>query len=522
MNVLLVDDQINILSGLVSGLDWDALGITSVKTATNSFQAKAILEKEPVDVLLCDIEMPGENGLALLRWARNQNMNFVCVFLTSHADFMYAKEAMSLNCFDYILQPARYEDIQATIAKAIARVKKDKAEKKLEQYGIIAQIHAPGLFQNLFSDWASGKVLSISTLCNSLRQLGHNVQPEDNCMIILGHILRWHSAPWHTEEWVFTMNNIITEVYETNHFGILSFTIDSTSMGWLVYSLSGHFYDPGSIMEPLNCGYSVISAHMRCDLAFYCSPVAPLKQINVQSEKLFRAKKDNVLPKSGVFTADGSTEPFLSKCISNIQVRRWGELLAKKEGPTAREEIFRFFDEASARGLIDYEFLHIFWIQFQQITLNALWTLGWDVSKMLPLLEHGEKTHFLSEMLQVVSEVTDCFRCDQLHSIHEQNIVERTKRYLEDNIDLPLSARDVADALFINTDYLSRQLKKECGLTLKEFIIKCKMKSAQSMLRTTSLPVSVIASKLGYDNFSYFSQVYRRVMGISPTDERQN
>lgn len=153
MTVLLVDDQISILSGLMSGLDWDALGITSVRTAGNAIQAREILEKERIDVLLCDIEMPGENGLSLLRWARRQGMDFVCIFLTSHADFMYAKEAIKLNCFDYILQPARYEDIQSTVAKAIQRVKKEHAEKELEQYGTLAKLHTPGLLQNLFSDW---------------------------------------------------------------------------------------------------------------------------------------------------------------------------------------------------------------------------------------------------------------------------------------------------------------------------------------------------------------------------------
>ena len=111
MTVLLVDDQIRVLSGLISVLDWDTLGVTSIRTASSAAQAKEILSQEPVDILLCDIEMPGENGLSLLRWARSKGMDLVCVFLTSHADFLYAKEAIQLGCFDYILQPARYEDI---------------------------------------------------------------------------------------------------------------------------------------------------------------------------------------------------------------------------------------------------------------------------------------------------------------------------------------------------------------------------------------------------------------------------
>ena len=161
MNVLLVDDQIRVLSGLISGLDWDTLGVTSIRTASSAAQAKSTFLETQVDILLCDIEMPVENGLSLLRWARNRGMECICVFLTSHADFLYAKEAIQLGCFDYILQPARYDEIQATIARAIARVKDTSADKELRDYGVMAKKQEAALFQNLFSDWSAGRSLSI-------------------------------------------------------------------------------------------------------------------------------------------------------------------------------------------------------------------------------------------------------------------------------------------------------------------------------------------------------------------------
>lgn len=54
MTVLLVDDQLSTLSGLVAGVNWDALGVTAIRTAGSAAQAKKILEREAVDVLLCD------------------------------------------------------------------------------------------------------------------------------------------------------------------------------------------------------------------------------------------------------------------------------------------------------------------------------------------------------------------------------------------------------------------------------------------------------------------------------------
>jgi two-component system response regulator YesN len=72
----------------------------------------------------------------------------------------------------------------------------------------------------------------------------------------------------------------------------------------------------------------------------------------------------------------------------------------------------------------------------------------------------------------------------------------------------------------LNADYLTRIFKKETGSTVKEYITSEKMKEAKRLLRTTQLPVSFIAAKLGYCNFSHFSYTFKKVMGYTPQEER--
>lgn len=522
MTVLLVDDQISILSGLISGLDWNSLGITAIRTASSARQAREILANEHIDILLCDIEMPAENGLSLLRWARNKHMDFVCVFLTCHADFLYAKEAMQLECFDYILQPARYDEIQATIAKAITRVKKSKSQKELEQYGTLIRNHTASLFQNLFLDWSAGKSLPISTLCSELNRLGSNVTPESDCFIILGHLFHWCTDPWPTQEWSYTINNIINETYETNQFGILSFSIDYMSSGWFVYAPSQHFPRSDNVLKPLHEIYPVISGHFPCEFAFYTTPVITLEQINTQSAALLNAKRNNILQKSGIFCPANLSDKFnITRFLDFTQLRRWEELLSEGRGEPVNTEACRYLASIAERDQMNWNTLRGFWIQFQQIALNASWAYGLTSKHFLPILENGLNAQSLKEMQAAVKRVTDCFTSGNQYIANEKNLIEKIEWYVEDNIDRTIGVSDVASALFMNPDYLSRLFKNEKGISLKEYIIQQKMQSAQVLLRTTSLPVSIIASKLGYDNFSHFSQAYRKKMGISPTDERK-
>lgn len=524
MIVLLVDDQVSILSGLISGIDWDALGINTVRTATNAPQAREILEKEPIDILLCDIEMPGENGLSLLRWARKQGLNFICIFLTCHADFLYTKEAIQLNCFDYILQPARYDDIQATISRAITHARDVRVEKNLEQYGMIAKNHTAGLFQSLFSDWSTGKGLSLLSLCGVLRQLGKNAQIADDCFVIWGHLLRWHTEPWPAQEWVYAVNNIIAELYETNGFSILPFVIDHTSLGWFVYMTGAHFTAPqkDNIIKPLHDASRVLEENFPFEFAFYVSPVISLEQLNIYSKILLQAKQDNVLYKKGIFSPiEQDQQASVVQSPTKDELFQWGSFIAKGNGSLAYEEISGFFDSAAKQGELNRKMLHEFWIQFQRVVLNTVWQQERDPQELFPILHRGENAQSLDEMKIAVKEITDSFvkQCDTKCS--EEKITERIKKYVENNLDRALSVNDISEALFMNADYLSRLFKNETGTSLKEHIIHRKMETARVLLKTTVLPVSIIASKLGYDNFSYFSQAYRKVIGVSPTDERK-
>ena len=59
-------------------------------------------------------------------------------------------------------------------------------------------------------------------------------------------------------------------------------------------------------------------------------------------------------------------------------------------------------------------------------------------------------------------------------------------------------------------------------MPLKEYITLSKMNAARNMIITTTLPISLIATKVGYDNFSHFSKVYKKVMGTTPSSERNS
>lgn len=138
MNLLIVNDEILTADTMREGMDWKSYGIDKVFTAYDAAQGKLCIEEHVVDIMLCDIEMPGENGIQLLRWVRENKKEVECIFLTCHASFEYAREAIGLECQNYLLLPAKYEDIGGEIYRVVFRLKEKREAKQYQEYGKFA------------------------------------------------------------------------------------------------------------------------------------------------------------------------------------------------------------------------------------------------------------------------------------------------------------------------------------------------------------------------------------------------
>lgn len=135
MNLLIVNDEINTALTMKVDITWKQYGIDQVYTAFNTEEARNVINNNAIDLMLCDIEMPGENGISLLRWVREQNKDIECIFLTCHASFAYAQEAISLGCSNYILIPAKYEDIGEQVYKLVQKIKERRKNKHFQEFG---------------------------------------------------------------------------------------------------------------------------------------------------------------------------------------------------------------------------------------------------------------------------------------------------------------------------------------------------------------------------------------------------
>lgn len=114
-SVLIVDDHRHLVESLMTVIPWASLGLADVHGAYSGTEALELLRRERIDLLLTDIRMPGMNGLELIEQARELNGRIHCVLLTGYAEFEYARRAIELQAFRYLMKPVRPDELIACV-----------------------------------------------------------------------------------------------------------------------------------------------------------------------------------------------------------------------------------------------------------------------------------------------------------------------------------------------------------------------------------------------------------------------
>ena len=96
-------------------------------------------------------------------------------------------------------------------------------------------------------------------------------------------------------------------------------------------------------------------------------------------------------------------------------------------------------------------------------------------------------------------------------------VFEEALGYIDRNFTKTIMLEDVAGHVHISTYYLSHGFKRFTGITFKEYLTKTRIKKAKKLLLTTDLSIGEIAKRVGYDDPTYFSRVFKNTEGIPPS-----
>ncbi|WP_138750868.1 response regulator [Paenibacillus sinopodophylli] len=524
LTLIIVDDEKLLTDSLQSDMDWESLGFGSVYKAYNSRQAKEVFERERIDLMLCDIEMPQGSGLELLAWVREKYPHTETVFMTCHAQFKLAQRAMQLGSFDYLLKPIPNEELHSVVSKVAEKISKDNEDKQYSRIGQFWSRHQPLLAERLWIDILNHTIPSnLDMIKREALERGIPFDEKLQFLPVLIIVKRYHKAFTPRDEKVleYALKNSGNEMLGIDGNGLL-FAIAEREL----LALIPIEHDAAVLREELReraKPFITSSAdYFYCDIAIYIGSEVYGHELNGMVQRLLEWDKSNIALATEVFMYGSKRQS--QGTISLPDIHLWSVMLKERRGDQVMNEA-----EAFLRGnidLLDEEMLHMFHHNFLQMIFYVLKLDGIDAH----LLFNNETSAALFR--QALRSVPDMMNWTKHivsrsmeyieNSQQSQSIMHKIEQFISGRLDAEnLSREDVAAHMFLNPDYLDRLLKKEVGCSITEFIVNKRMRLAQDLLLKTNLPVGTIAAQSGYVNLAHFSRRFKRYAGTSPHEFRK-
>lgn len=524
-SLLIVDDEVHAVKGIEAAIDWEKLQITSLHTAYNIRQAKEVFDNHTVDMMLCDIEMPQGSGLELLAWVKEHSPQTESVFLTCHADFAYAKQAMQLGSLDYILKPIPYTDLEQVIVKAIHRISANSELTEFSRYGQYWFQQQPILMEQFWLDLLNQTIPSNE---NAIRRAAadRNLPFLEGMryLPILISIQRWHKALSVRDEKImeFALRNAANEsILEHGQQGQLI----QRGKGKLIALITietGAEWDLAAVRSVCDSYIAACNTYFYCDLSCYIGKQVQANELTALVDQLSALESDNVATNNKAFLLDGRHPSAYTYNLPNMSV--WALLLEDGKTDKLIAEITNYLDNQVRVGCLDAKQLH----QFHQDMLQMVYSIFQAKGIRAHQLLHDAVSMELSRqatrsLVDMVVWMKHILRksSEYAKAVEEtQTVVERVIAYIDLHKDRELTREEIASHVFLNPDYLTRIFKKETGLGISEYILRKRLDIAKSLLLMTEMSVSAVAGHVGYSNFSHFSRIFKKHTGKNPLDYR--
>ncbi len=135
INLLIIDDEQIVIDMMRVTVDYAEFNIDNVYFANGMKEAQNIMKEKQIDIVLCDIEMPGGSGLDLILWINEHYPNTIKIILSAHNEFEFAQRAVALHCYAYMLKPATADVMAGLLPKAVKEVLNRRSDTKLRTLG---------------------------------------------------------------------------------------------------------------------------------------------------------------------------------------------------------------------------------------------------------------------------------------------------------------------------------------------------------------------------------------------------
>lgn len=498
--VMLVDDEKLILDGLQKIIKWEEHKLEITSIAQNGKDAIEQFLKNPVDIIITDINMPIKTGLELVEEIKKIDKNVRLIILSGYDAFSYAKQAIFLGVEGYLLKPIDEQELENCLKKIVLELEQD-TNYILEAMPVRTNLNRELAYKQL----------------ENLVEIRLNSNVHIDCYFIITFLTHSNNTDFIDKiEYVLNENikkivDFFEIVYENaNKIHIINYCNQYIDIEQIETCVA-------YILQKLTIDYKI---------NLFVAVSKPIKTIDELADEIKYLTKSMrfvlVYGFNKIITHKEFDKIKKQSIDSAKHILHINNLIMDNKAKDIEEYVNGLFniehitpqniDELSAKILILIDDI------FQEFNLAEVYKKQ-DLIYSITTLYNQNNMEDIKRIL--LEELNKIIRFMHTGLVRYNPVVKQAMRIIQKQYDENLSLKMLAQLCNFNPSYLGQLFYKEVGESFSDFLSKVRNDKAKELILTTDLKISDIAEKVGYTDTSYFYRKFKKYHGVCPSTLRQ-
>lgn len=542
LKIFLAEDEVVVRETIKRMIPWEELGFELVGEAADGEMALPLLLRQQPDLLITDIKMPFMNGLTLARLAKKEIPGLKVVILSGYDDFNYAKQAIGIGVEDYLLKPITKNALIERLSEIRSRYEHEKTQKEYyEKFQREMQAYEKNSSRDFFEALVGGS-MDMMEVYKRAEKLGLDIVAEAYNVLIFTMNCdedfsgqRDEYSSWEAESLELLEN------FFAGHSSAMLFRSNIFSYGVLLKGQRETIEEnTRACVDEIRKILSRQDGRREWFLAVGQS-VERLSQIQKSYHTASRAFSQRYLYDENILYYDemetmehpgGQAETEDNAYLQKVDVNALNPAILQKflsNGLQEETENFvkDYFYAIGQEPMESLVFRNYVILNVRFSVISFIKGLGCDTNEM----ESADTEEVLAESGKNMESAIAYAKkmISQAIGIRDQNSGNKNRSILKTAVDFidshymdeEISLNTVANVANVSSNHFSALFSQNMGQTFIEYLTTLRMNKAKELLRCTGMRSSEIAGEIGYKDAHYFSYLFKKTQGMTPSDYRK-
>lgn len=526
--IMLADDEGIVIDSLKFIIEKEFGDTCTVEYAKTGRSVIELAESYRPDIAVMDIQMPGINGIEAMREIRATNRSVVFIVMSAYDKFDYAKEAITLGVLEYITKPMERTRIVSALKKAMEQIDRERAKRKndlliREKLETVMPIIESGLVYNLLfqehftEDIENYKQLlnltadhayMLAVVCGETQEGNHMTDAVGSSVKLQEH------------------DRVLREALKEAYPGVILGMSMANKLPGLVPCAEKQmaYEDRIALIDKSRQLVRELKKKTQISFRIGISAIAPLEEARVSYKEAVGAL---IMTTGSVAHVDDLPIGCTHEEIYPLDLEK--KLFAEvKCGDAAHavataESYFDVIEERYGDYLMNIRLKVLEFVLYAEYLAYNSGGMTYefrDRADYLPVVMAAEDASFLRKWFaDKIGEA--CRNIGTKAAEKSLGAVEAAKAYIRKNYSKDISLDEVSQEVNISPYYFSKIFKEEVGEGFVEYLTGLRMEKARELLTTTEYSMKEICSMVGYADPNYFSRIFKKNTGVTPTEYKQ-